>query len=512
MASDNLLKTGVSKEEFEQYLWHARSKPWEYLPKRFDIPYWHEGMTRMCRGAIQAIAENKPLVIGSAHAQSKDYLAGRLALWFFEVWAPCIVLLTAPTDRQVRNVMWGELTNAYNTRIGQDDNLGKYYKTKFQGIGPDGRETSDHYILPFTTKETGEGIGKFQGFHSKHVMVVFSEAQAIPDNIYDQVDGVLTGAINLFVCLGNPTRATGRYASMLKDKKNNVVVTLDATKSPNYLAKKIIIPGMSTYEWVEDKRRKWGEDDPRWYGKVLGVVPPTGVSNVFPDKYWELATKRKLHFPEEKAVVACDPAGGGEDDCEIIGMKNNRIVAHKTLSGNMIADHPEKVAHEMVLMRHDIGANAYGWDANGLGHFLGALLKQVDKDDTVEYHPFKGSESAKNDSQYQNARAELHFDGRRKLIEGEVQLEESDDGGWHDKLREEAISIEYLTNTRTGKIQIEDKDDIRERIGRSPNALEAWLIGLRTLERAKTTRESKRAKTRDRWADDDSKPRSFMAA
>jgi hypothetical protein len=490
-----------SISDVQDYLNLAKFKPWEWLPMRYDIPFWHEGMTRMCRGAVQAIAENKPLVIGSGHAQSKDYLMGRLALWFCEVYGPCVVVLTAPTGRQVRNIMWAELTQAYNTRRGQDDGFGKLFKTKFE-------IAENHYIIPFTTKDSqSQGIGKFQGFHSPRVMVVFSEAQAIADEVYDQVDGVLTGEINLFVCIGNPLRSTGRYAQMLKNPKNNVIVTLDATKSPNYLAKKIVIPGMSTYEWVEDKRRKWGEDDPRWYGKVLGLVPPTGLNNVFPDIYYTQAQKRILHYSEEKCIVACDVATGGEDDCEIIGIRNWQIVAHKTLSGSIL---PDKVAQEMVIMKHDISANGYAWDANGPGEFLGPLLKRLDPAEEVYFYGFKGSEQAENPDMYQNNRAETHFFCRQKMIDGHVVMPGDDDGGWNDKLKEELQSLEWFENKR-GRIQIIDKDDIKEALGRSPNAAEAWMIGIRGMENAPTTRQTqKAARKRGKWDEEESEGAGFM--
>ena len=493
-----------------------RYNPEIYLKPRFgyrdwDRPgpeqgLWHEGMSRMCKAMALGMATGKPVVVGSGHAQSKDHLAGRIALAFCESFVPSIVLLTAPTDRQVKKVMWGEFMTAYNSRRGQDDGLPKPFKTKF--------EISDnHYILPFTTKETGGAIGKFQGFHAQYVCVIFSEAQAIPDETFDQVEGVLTGEVNLFVCLGNPLHATGRFAHMLKNPSKNIIVNLNVLDSPNYTNRRIVIPGMATYEWVENKREKWGEDDPRWYGRVLGQVPPMGLNTVIPDKYYSLAQKREIRRTKDIIVVACDPAAGGEDDCEIVGMKNFKVVAHKTFSGIVLQENPDKIANEMFIMRKDLGANTYIHDATGLGEFLGPLLRRMDGDEKMTFIEHHGAESAKPstavaEEQFQNDRACLHFEGRKAVIDGECTLPPDDDGGWNDELREEATSVLWFENKRTGKIQIEDKDEIRERLGRSPNKFDAWLLAIRASNRAKPIQDTH--KKRDRWAEEE-QPRSFMA-
>ena len=475
--------------------------------KKLPNPRWHEGMSKMCRAFALGMATGQPVVIGSAHAQSKDYLAGRLAFSFAEVFVPSITLLTAPTDRQVKKIMWAEFMQAFSSRRGTDDGLPKPFKTKF--------EISDnHYILPFTTKETGEAVGKFQGFHAPYVCVVFSEAQAIPDEVFDQVEGVLTGEVNLFVCLGNPTRATGRFASMLKNPGKNIVVNLNALDSPNYTERRVVVPGMARYEWVEDKRAKWGEDDPRWYGRVLGLVPPMGLWSVFPDNYYQLAQKRTIHRTKDIIVVACDPAGGGEDDCEIIGMRNFKVVAHKTMSGTVLQESPEKVATEMFVMKQDIGANTYIHDKGGLGHFLGPLLKRIDTDPEVVFFEHDGAEAAKpteGEEKFQNERAATHFIARDVLISGECTMPPDDDGGWGDQLREEMTAIEYFENKRTDRIQIEDKDDLRERLGHSPNKSDAWILAVVASKKAKPIQDTKKAKKPSRW-DDEEEPRSFMAS
>ena len=429
------------------------------------MPHWHDGMRKMISACLEGIKTGKPVVVGSGHAQSKDYLFGRMPLWFMEAYGASVCLMTAPTDRQVKEVMWGELSQSYKTRQDTNDGFGTLYKTKF--------EINDSwYILPFTTKETGDAVGKFQGFHSPHMMVVFSEAQAIPDEVFDQVQGCLTGDINLWVLLGNPIRASGRFAKMLQDTKNNIVVNLNVLDSPNYLEKKKVIPGMASYEWVENKRQLWGENDPRWFGRVLGKIPPMGVQNVISQELYDSCIGRFQNWEDERIVVACDVATGGLDDCQIYGGRNGAIIRDKTISGSTDL---RIVAQEMYMMKQEIGANTYVYDGNGVGDGLGIILGMIDRDPHKTIHKMKGSFSADDDA-HLNQRAKLHFLARKEMVDGRRTMPPSDDGGKFDALRNELTQINWFINPRSEKIQIEDKEDIKDTLGHSPNKSDAYIL------------------------------------
>lgn len=497
----------LNLEEKAAYQQNIREFPDLYLQRRFKMPYWHRGMDLMLDACKRGIIERKPVVVGSAHAQSKDFLFGRVPFWFLEAYGPAIALLTAPTDRQVKQVMWGEISQAYKTRNDQRDGFGKLFKTRFE-------ISEDWYILPFTTKETGGGVGKFQGFHSPHVMVVFSEAQAIPDTTYDQVEGVLTGEVNLFVILGNPLHSTGRYAQMLQDKRNNIIVNLNALESPNYTEKRVVVPGMATYEWVEDKRRKWGEDDPRWFGRVLGLVPPQGVMNVFPRDMYEKAQNRQISRPGIRRAVGIDPATSGIDDAQIYGMENGRIIAEKTLSGSTDL---RIIGQEAMMMLQEIEANTYVYDANGVGDGLGNILEMLHanrKEECPAIHGIKGSDKADDEEQYVNKRAELHYKARDKMNNGELEMPKSDNGGTADALKEEVTSVNYLI--KKSRIQIEDPEDLSDRLGHSPNRLSAWLHAVEGMDLAEPIKFTKKSGTKrpSRWSsdDDDRKAGGFMAS
>lgn len=429
-------------------------------------------MDKMIDACKRGIIEHKPVVIGSGHAQSKDFLiSGRLSLWFLEAYGPCIVLMTGPTDRQVQNVMWSEMLRALGTRNHPDDGLPQPLKTIF-------KLREDWYILPFTTKDTKDAIGKFQGFHSDRMMVIISEAQAIPDEVFDQIEGCTTGSVALHVYLGNPLRTSGRFASMLQDNQKNIVVNLSALESPNYIEKKAIIPGMATYEWIEDKRKRWGEADPRWFARVLGQVPPTGVNSIFSYHIYKISQSRQISSSDDKTIIAIDVATSGQDDCQMYAVSSSKILGEKTISGSTDL---RIIAQEAMILRKDFKSSSYIYDGNGVGDGLGDILRLLEADPSIRIIKSKGSERASDDKQFQNQRAEDSFYARQRLVDGLFTMPQDDDGGPNDMLKDELLALEYFVNPR-GRVQIIDKDEIKDKIGHSPNRADAFILAMKGLK------------------------------
>lgn len=68
---------------------------------------------------VTAFGKNRRISCKSGHSCGKDWAFGRLALWYHCTHYPSITITTAPTDRQVRHVMWGEIRAAYRKAKGK---------------------------------------------------------------------------------------------------------------------------------------------------------------------------------------------------------------------------------------------------------------------------------------------------------------------------------------------------------------------------------------------------------
>ncbi|KKL84723.1 hypothetical protein LCGC14_1961840, partial [marine sediment metagenome] len=284
-----------------------------------------------------------------------------------------------------------------------------------------------------------------------------------------------TSANVLVIFIGNPTRAKGRFAKGLRDKVNNIVFNFSCLDNPNYNHKQVLIPGVATYEWVEDKRRRWGENDPRWYGRVLGQIPPMGTSSVFPEDIMNLMYGRHtlLALHSANAGVSVDVAGDGVDD-EVIMSGKGGEVKDVYVRGSMS---PSDTAHKAVKMCKEVNGSFIIIDCDGMGIKVHQELRKLHRDflKSIQLVKFHGSapctiyDKKKQRPEYANMRAEAAFVARERGQHGIAAVDINAKELIDDLMEEEWFE-------KNGKIQLEDKDDIKERLGRSPGQGDCWKM------------------------------------
>jgi phage terminase large subunit len=432
-----------------------RNYPENYFRDRLNVSNLWAGELAILEAIPKALKEKKNIVVASGHSLGKDFTCGGIVPYLLESWGPCIVITTAPTDRQVQKIMWGEISAAYGrAKIRPPGEL----LTQEIKISP------DWYALGFTTKETGNAIGKFQGFHSSRVFVIVSEAQAVADNVYEQIDAILTGQIGLLIQIGNPLRSSGYFANSIRNKSGtNIVITLSCLDNPNYLEKRQVVPGLCSYEWVEKKRADWGEDDPRWSARVLGRIPATSIDTVFSPEIIEHITNRDTKEVRVFKGTAVDVGRQGDDESVIYGGTNGKIEAQDIYSNV----HTDVTASRAAIVNSKIGGNFIVIDSDGLGvgtydTLFSMELKGVT---LIELH---SATKEGVDPQYENLRAQMWFIAKKRAEEGNASIPND------PMLIEELLEVKYFINKR-GKIQIELKEEVKERLGRSPNRADAWI-------------------------------------
>lgn len=457
-------KLDLTQEQALALLNRWRGTVSDYMSEVLHIQKIWKLQDALLRAVPRAIAERKPIYVGSGHSLGKDYITAAISLWFLDCYEPSIVIQTAPTDRQVKKIMWGETKRHWNNR--PKEYGGNAYTNPYIEM-----RREDWYLIGFTTKESGSsadsGGGKFQGFHSPNICVIVTEAQAIEDVIFDQIDGVTTSENILTIFIGNPTRAKGRFAKGLRDKKNNIVFNFSCLENPNYLHQQTIIPGLASYEWVEDKRRRWGEDDPRWIGRVLGQIPDSGVSHVLGQRDIDLMKKRQgfLSIYSDNAGVAVDSAGEGTDDNVIMGGKGGEVLK-KIIKANMA---PSEQAMEAVAMCKELHGSFVVFDCDGIG--IGAYQEacKLPKDyigniQLIKFHgskTFPITEREEAGENYHNLRVKAAFITQARARRGQAAIDEND-----TELIEDLMEEEYFE--KGGTIRLEEKEDIKERLQRSP--------------------------------------------
>lgn len=295
---------------------------------------------------LEDVAKYDKVAISACHALGKTWILARVVLWFLFCYVGnTVVITTAPTSRQVKALLWGEIRSAFKAAL---FNLGGNLSTMELKI------SDKWYAMGFSPAktagggdDTGEQKGStFQGFHADNVLVVFDEAVGVPHDIWTQVEGLLTsGAVVKFVCIANPTTKNCNFFecfSMASWRK----IHLSCFDSPNMIANGFLtiediraevdfllgldegdmldriksykkpVSHLLSAQWVIEKALpdEWGIEHPLFQSKVLGQFPDIDDTVLIQTKDVKIAQAR-TQMAKDKGVryIGIDVARFGDD-------------------------------------------------------------------------------------------------------------------------------------------------------------------------------------------------------
>jgi len=225
-----------------------------------------------------SVRDNKKTAVGAGHGVSKTYGAARMALWFLICYPPATVITTAPTHKQVEELLWREIRNSHaNSRV----NLGsKLTRTKLDLQDETGERW---YAMGFSTRPdtvTLEATA-FQGYHNDHILLIFDEAAGIMPQIYKAAEHLMTSGFCRWLGIGNPTAPRGSFAEALQEKNGWHAINISVKDTPNFKENREVIPGVSGRGYEQAIRDKYGEDSNEYKIRVEGLLPTYGEGTFF---------------------------------------------------------------------------------------------------------------------------------------------------------------------------------------------------------------------------------------
>ena len=154
----------------------------------------------------ESVRNDSLVVVRSCNAAGKDWIAAHLALWWVYSRRG-LVLLTGPTERQVREIVMSEVGRAFSAA---EDLPGELFQMALR-LGRDEQAG----ILAFTSSDAN----KLTGFHAPRLMICITEAQGVEPFAFEAALACATGAENRILAVGNPLAPSGRFFEM--SRSNN---------------------------------------------------------------------------------------------------------------------------------------------------------------------------------------------------------------------------------------------------------------------------------------------------
>ncbi len=451
----------------------------------------------------ESVRNDSLVVVRSCNAAGKDWIAAHLALWW--VYAKRgLVLLTGPTERQVREIVMFEVARAF---AAAEDLPGELFQMALR-LG----RTEQAGILAFTSSDAS----KLTGFHAPRLMICITEAQGVEPFAFEAALACATGAENRILAVGNPLAPSGRFFEICRSD-SWVSHQISAFDCPNVIEGKEIIPGAITVEGVHRIADEYGEGSGIYRARVLGEFPDESEYGLCQRSWLEAAARlheatRGTRSPFGSAIiVAVDPARYGPDKTAVAvlqgpSLKRLRLWARKdtmettglvieemrragiTPSRDVSPDERllQLMAEEELRSGYRrLQQSATGHvvvDVVGLGAAIVDRLRELGYD-VIEFNGGSSPTSFSDRDKFLNLRAEA-FWNLRSLLEDEMIAIPRD-----DKLWDELTSITWRPNS-AGRIQIEAKDGFRNRIGRSPDRADAVVMAFQVWSETEAARHT----------------------
>lgn len=411
---------------------------------------------------VRAVGIHKSVSTRSGHKTGKSITAAGLAWWFWATHVNARAVVTAPTDRQVKRVIWREI--ALLQRRSKKPLEADVPKDPSTGIlSPDGRE-----IFGFTAGDPDA----FSGISSENVLYLVDEAPGVSEDMFEALEGNRAGGAKL-VMLGNPTQPAGTFwNSHHTEREFFHCLHLSSEDAADYgMHNGERIPGLAVREWCDEMARKWGRKSPLYDIRVAGNYPRETFDTVISLWLVQAASERWADMEEEGLlVIGVDPAREGDDESIIqprIGKKLLMPIAMQGKDGVQVGARAIRLAHELVPKGQEvvtINVDEAGIGASVVDHIA------YSEDDICEVVGVNSSRKSDDEEMYHNVRAQLHYGMRDFLKDGGALPPDP-------KLEADLLAPKYKFDSRN-RLQVEKKEEIKKRIKRSPDRGDAAQLAV----------------------------------
>jgi hypothetical protein len=399
---------------------------------------------------ISGVSEVIQEATASGHGIGKSALVSWIILWAMSTFEDTKGVVTANTDTQLKTKTWSELSKWYQLCITK--HWFKYTATALYSANPEHEKTWRIDAIPWSITNTEA----FAGLHNqgKRILIIFDEASAIDDKIWEVTEGALTDDNTqiIWCVFGNPTRNNGRFFDCFHKYRHRWSCEQIDSREVKVSNK------AQLQKWIED----YGIDSDFVKVRVLGQFPAAS------DRQWISTTlvdaSRGKHLREEQynfaaKIISVDPAWYGGDEF-VIGFRQG--LWFKVLATYAKNDNDLTTAGYIANFEDTYKADAVFIDM-GYGTGIYSAGKTMGRDWTLV--PF-GGESGRPDCL--NKRMEMWYLAKEWLKEGGAIPDDQ-------VLCDDLIGPEYEVRL-DGKYKLESKDDMKERGLPSPNRGDALAL------------------------------------
>lgn len=316
-----------------------------------------------------------------------------------------------------------------------------------------------------------------EGVHADEVLYIFDESKAIPAGVFDAAEGAFSGdgasesQAAYALAVSTPGAPSGRFYEIHSRKKG-----LEDWWTKHVTLQDTIDAKRNSQKWADDRKEQWGEASSVYQNRVLGEFYSDDESGLVPLSWAEAAVTRWLEwkdagFPELEGArtIGVDVARSGEDKTVLAPRDGRglRELIRYSKQDTMVTTGIVKGKLDVDPLREAIV------DVIGVG---GGVVDRL-REQKLNVIAFNASESTDK----KDRTGELGFNNVRSAAWWNIRELLDPAYGANIMLPDEPKLLgDLCTPTWTvqsgGKIKVESKDEIKKRIGRSPDDGDAVVM------------------------------------
>jgi phage terminase large subunit len=416
---------------------------------------------------LLAVRDHRKVAVRSGHKVSKSTTSAVIALWRCLCREGSRTVLSAPTARQVKAIIWKELTQRHRAArlpgdLFVDPGTGFRYR--------------DSEVFGFSTDDAE----KMAGISGADLLFIIDEASGVQEAIFEAIEGNMAGGASILL-ISNPTQTSGTFYDAFTTKRHLwITIHISSEHTPNVLSGETLIPGLATRAWVLEKKAEWGEDSPLFQVRVRGNFPDQAENAVIGLGLVEAARSRadaETDPPRGAFALGVDVARYGDDSTvlqPLFGLRPTSAVTYRKQDNVEVAGHVMDLVQQL-RSSHDYpvvaGPVRVKVDDLGNGGGVTDTLKHSRRAALlgIEVCPVIVSSRATAPG-YSLLRDQLWF-ALRDWLKGGGQLPAD------SQLEGELVAPLYTFDTQ-GRSKVESKDDLKKRLGRSPDRADALALAV----------------------------------
>ncbi len=408
----------------------------------------------------EAIKNKKNISVKSGHGTGKTFVESGIIIWFLGTRYKAKVICTAPTQTQLFDVLWSELSKHNDRSL----------------LKPHFEMTASRFAMKnspndwFAVARSTNKPENFQGHHGENMLFIIDEASGVDTEIMEVIEGACTEEGNIMVMFGNPTQLTGGFYESFSSKSefyhNMTMSCLESTNVSPIYPKQI--------------EAKYGRDSDIYRIRVLGEFPKSEEDTIIPMDLIEDAMKRSTrdYIDSKDGIIelGVDVARFGSDETSIYARKDNYISEEWISNKNSTMDIVARIVRFISRNLEKATQFIVNIDDTGVGGGVTDRLRELLNEGTLPrntvINAVNNANRAKTPKLYKNVITEMWFFMKEFLETGILPQD--------DKLFLQLRARRYAFNS-DGRMMIESKDNVKKRGMSSPDRADSVLLSCYSL-------------------------------